>query len=526
MSLGCLCQRYIPVDKRTLCEGKRTILGFISQTVNKYEYQFTNYESAIILEKSFNSSTYKRVKEVCIIKLDTKEFNRNAGIYLNIRKMKLRQKPNGDCIDSITIKYNDMKEHHCSAKNGMISLDDVKGKIKITISIDNTLPMENPDETIEFSIVATAYKECSRNFNNEHNCKAITKSCISEAYVNDTIQNCIGPDCSDEFHRCDILFYRNDNPIADNMPSIVLSAITSLIFTMFGVAIFCWIIYKIKSCSSPPITVSDWSNPSNRRMRNQQESRGRDIELPTSSFSNGANNPTAPPIEDKSDMPPAYVGSIFWLLLIALSSLGHIHAYQLSQEGSELLELLQEVIEEHPKNVIADDQQFKNLENNQIEIDFLVINKTEDEYSDKENQRKFEDLPEGMDVVTMIWYLTTFSALVGFFIVMACTENSCGRRAEVKPTENTRTSPPTPSPSYKQFAPPSYDTVMNKYKNRIFIVPMDDENGFFTPPPTTSSTTSNTSATDEILNTTLPPIILTVTNLNDDIEKIEVISVR
>lgn len=263
----------VPVDKRTLCEGKRTLLGYLSQTVNKYEYQFTNYESAIILEKSFNSSTYKRVKEDCIIKLDTKEFNRNAGIYLNIRKIKLRQKPNGDCIDSITIKYNNMKEHHCSARNEMISLDDVKGKIKITISIDNTLPMENPDESIEFSIVATAYKECSRNFNNEHNCKPITKSCISEAYVNDTIQNCIGPDCSDEFHRCDILFYRNDNPIADNMPSIVLSAITSLIFTMFGVAVFCWIIYKIKSCSSQPVPPSAWnSSSSNRRRRSQQVS--------------------------------------------------------------------------------------------------------------------------------------------------------------------------------------------------------------------------------------------------------------
>ena len=60
------------------------------------------------------------------------------------------------------------------------------------------------------------------------------------------------------------------------------------------------------------------------------------------------------------------VGSIFWLLLIVTSSLGHTYAYQLAREGSELLELFQEVIEEHPKNVIADDQQFENLENNQI----------------------------------------------------------------------------------------------------------------------------------------------------------------
>lgn len=65
------------------------------------------------------------------------------------------------------------------------------------------------------------------------------------------------------------------------------------------------------------------------------------------------------------------VGSIFWLLLIVLSSLRHTNAYQLARDGSELLELFQEVIEEHPKNVIADDQQFENLENNQIGKKYL-----------------------------------------------------------------------------------------------------------------------------------------------------------
>ena len=75
------------------------------------------------------------------------------------------------------------------------------------------------------------------------------------------------------------------------------------------------------------------------------------------------------------------VRSIFWLLLIVLSSLGHTHANQLTQEGSELLELFQEVIVENSNNVIADDQQFENLENNQIgklhSITFvLIINMT------------------------------------------------------------------------------------------------------------------------------------------------------
>lgn len=103
----------------------------------------------------------------------------------------------------------------------------------------------------------------------------------------------------------------------------------------------------------------------------------------------------------------------------------------------------------------------------------------------------YKEEPLGMDSLTIIWYLTTFIALLGFFIVMACTENSCARRQSVKPTESSL-KPPSPCPSYKQFAPPSYDTVMKKYKNpRVFIVPVHENNNFFN--QTTSPTTSPTS---------------------------------
>jgi hypothetical protein len=88
-----------------------------------------------------------------------------------------------------------------------------------------------------------------------------------------------------------------------------------------------------------------------------------------------------------------------------------------------------------------------------------------------------------MDTVTIIWYLTTFTALFIFFVVMACTDNSCGRRRNVKPAE-TRTSPPTPCPSYKNFAPPSYGSVMKKLKDqKVFIVPVHEgNNNFFSNP--------------------------------------------
>lgn len=66
---------------------------------------------------------------------------------------------------------------------------------------------------------------------------------------------------------------------------------------------------------------------------------------------------------------------------------------------------------------------------------------------------------------------------------MACTENSCQRRRTIKPPD-ARTSPPTPCPSYKNFAPPSYGSVMKKLKNqKIFVVPVHEgNNNFFNDP--------------------------------------------
>lgn len=78
-----------------------------------------------------------------------------------------------------------------------------------------------------------------------------------------------------------------------------------------------------------------------------------------------------------------------------------------------------------------------------------------------------------MDLITIIWYFSTFIALVAFFVVMACSENHCGRAP--KPPPPVLTPPPTPAPSYREFAPPGYDTVMKKNKqNRIFIVPVHE----------------------------------------------------
>lgn len=95
---------------------------------------------------------------------------------------------------------------------------------------------------------------------------------------------------------------------------------------------------------------------------------------------------------------------------------------------------------------------------------------------------------------------------------MACTENSCQRRRIPKPSD-ARSSPPTPCPSYKkEWAPPSYDTVMKRLKDqKVYIVPVHDgDNNFFTNPNDT--VTSPTSA---------PPQQSTINQTCVDIEKNE-----
>ncbi|XP_059620137.1 uncharacterized protein LOC132264087 [Phlebotomus argentipes] len=102
-------------------------------------------------------------------------------------------------------------------------------------------------------------------------------------------------------------------------------------------------------------------------------------------------------------------------------------------------------------------------ENNSTDCDFLTAAP--------------EDVPRtgiDMDTITIIWYFSTFVALVAFFVVMACSDNYCGRPR--KPEEPPTTAPPTPAPSYREFAPPSYDSVMKRYKNRVFIVPVSESN--------------------------------------------------
>jgi hypothetical protein len=150
----------------SFCENNRTFIGFLTQTINNYELDLTYSEQSIVLEKRFNALQVKRIKNDCKITIESKSFGRNAGIYVNILKMKMRQyrgpgiKQN-ECIDSITIKYNDnVKKRFCGdlENNEIKSLEDHKGKVKITISIDKQMPFSDPEDYVEFQIVATVFK--------------------------------------------------------------------------------------------------------------------------------------------------------------------------------------------------------------------------------------------------------------------------------------------------------------------------------------------------------------------------------
>jgi len=96
------------------------------------------------------------------MKLSTKDYHYSGGIYVNILKMKLRQWPiTNECIDYITIKdSSDKKRRFCGTlqKGEVKSVDSVKEKVKITVTIDHGMPFTRDDDYIEFQIVATAYK--------------------------------------------------------------------------------------------------------------------------------------------------------------------------------------------------------------------------------------------------------------------------------------------------------------------------------------------------------------------------------
>lgn len=294
--------------------------------MNKYEIGFSREESSVVLERRFSAQQVKRLKTDCTFKIDTKVFGKDSGIYVNIVKMRMRQvKITGVCVDSITIKYNDdSKKRFCGElEPGEIkSIEDHKGKVKITISLDRNLAFSDSDDYVEFQIVVTAFKgdthfKCPRqpfahlfisfsdchDLDQEFMCKKnVRRSCISSTFVNDSTINCNEPYCSDEAKGCISTSLATsivgEPAVINNLPQIFLSAITSLLITMLCCGGLLYVIVKIRRCINPPVPVSQTTTRVHRRRR-----RNNDLEVPESSSTEAS--PSAPPI-DKDDLPPPY----------------------------------------------------------------------------------------------------------------------------------------------------------------------------------------------------------------------------
>jgi hypothetical protein len=143
------------------CERTNLIqqINFLSRSI-KHSVGFSEEATSVFFEKRLNSSSYKRFKRDCVINIKADEFDRNAGIFVNIVKMKLRKK-DGMCQDSITVKLNGGQEKFMKCgelEPGKIeSFVDMSGEVKITVSIDNQLVWDDSDDYLEFAIVATAF---------------------------------------------------------------------------------------------------------------------------------------------------------------------------------------------------------------------------------------------------------------------------------------------------------------------------------------------------------------------------------
>ncbi|XP_036218485.1 uncharacterized protein [Bactrocera oleae] len=79
-----------------------------------------------------------------------------------------------------------------------------------------------------------------------------------------------------------------------------------------------------------------------------------------------------------------------------------------------------------------------------------------------------------MDIITIVWYVATFLALAAFFLLMACSDRRCTENRGNVLRNEVPIAPPTPSPSYSEFAPPSYETVIKMQhdaKTSVFVIP-------------------------------------------------------
>lgn len=137
-------------------------------------------------------------------------------------------------------------------------------------------------------------------------------SCISNVFHNDGYVNCPPSEFSDE----PPIIVTSSEPMPNNT-DIVISALTSLIFTLVGVGSCLWLCWHVKDCfiaeAQPSSRNANASGGNSRRSNAARTSshvgsveEGTTLEMPATS-SLRTTNPTAPSFEElKEDKPPSY----------------------------------------------------------------------------------------------------------------------------------------------------------------------------------------------------------------------------
>lgn len=135
-------------------------------------------------------------------------------------------------------------------------------------------------------------------------------TCISNAFDNDGINNCPPPYCIDEGGRCPMPPTVVTSRETSNNTDILISALTSLIFTLVGVGSCLWLCWHIKDCFLPESESqtnrsSSNSNNNSRRLNNTR-STAFNTPIDSDTMASASNHQaTASALADKDD-PPAY----------------------------------------------------------------------------------------------------------------------------------------------------------------------------------------------------------------------------
>ncbi|XP_055380248.1 uncharacterized protein LOC129611237 [Condylostylus longicornis] len=256
-------------------------------------------DSVAIISQIWNSSTMQSFNMMCTF--NVKVHKDYTGIYAAITKLKFRSdisNSSRNCIDYVEFSKGNKNlsrricdEVGINGHTERLIFDDREKEMKIKISVNDKYVVREP---LELVIVLTSHGKC-KNVKDEYQCdQRDVNSCISSFFVGDNIPNCMN-NCSDEASCFMSEHVRKTFAEKVDYSNIAISAITSLIFTMFAVGAVlytCWKYWFFCQTRSPS------PSPENELPV---------IELPQSSFNSvivSEEIQERPP--SPKDLPPSY----------------------------------------------------------------------------------------------------------------------------------------------------------------------------------------------------------------------------